>query len=241
MSEKSAPKGRIPVDGLPGSTRPWETIGIDVTDPFHTAPSRSRFIVAVVNHFSGFPDLLLSPSHDASVLVGWLTELFARYGNPDCVVSNNVPEFAGNLFTEFLASRDIKHHRTPVYQPQTNGKVDVFNRAIKFHAQTLTTGSFEFEKGMMDLLALFRAERPTPGGTSPAELFLGRHPRLAFEPRRTHDDTQAVEPPARGASGAAAPSTTSVAKAASSTRATLSASDVLPVPHARDIGPTLVF
>jgi len=97
MSEKPAPKGRIPVDGLPGSTRPWETIGIDVTGPFHTAPSRCRFIVAVVDHFSGFPELL----------VGWLTEQFAHYGNPDCVVSDSGPEFAANQFAEFLASRDI--------------------------------------------------------------------------------------------------------------------------------------
>jgi len=52
---------------------------------------------------------------------------------------------------------------------------------------------------MMDLLARFRAEPPTPDGANSAELFLGRHPRLAFEPRRTHDDTQSVEPPARRA------------------------------------------
>jgi len=52
---------------------------------------------------------------------------------------------------------------------------------------------------MIDLIARFPAERPTPDGTSPAALFLGRRTRLAFEPRRDHVDTQDVDPPTRQA------------------------------------------
>jgi len=86
---------------------------------------------------------------------------------------------------------------------------------------------------IIDLLARFRAERPTPDGASPAELFLGRR----AVPTTTHKLSNQLldkQTRLRGASGAAAPSTNSVAEASSSTKATLDAFYVLPVAHARD-------
>ena len=181
-SDKSRPKGRIPTDPIPKPSRPWEKIAIDVTGPFHTASFRNRFIVVAIDYYSGFPELLLSESHEAKRIITWLSELFARYGNPEVIVTDNAPEFTSEHFLEFLKGRDIQHHRTPVYHPQTNGKVEAFNRTIKFHAQTFAHNPIDFKTGMEELLERFRAERPSPEVLSPSELMFGRRPRLAFEP-----------------------------------------------------------
>ncbi len=48
----------------------------------------------------------------------------------DEVMTDNGPNFRSHLFTEVLAERAIRHRRTRPYRPQTNGKVERFNRTL---------------------------------------------------------------------------------------------------------------
>jgi transposase InsO family protein len=48
----------------------------------------------------------------------------------DEVLTDNGSNFRSDLFAEVLAERAIKHRRTRPYRPQTNGKVERFNRTI---------------------------------------------------------------------------------------------------------------
>lgn len=190
-SGKSAPKVNVPTDPVDQPSDPWQRIGIDVSGPFATVPTNQRFMIVVVDHFSGFPEVKLANDHNVGTTIKFLEELFARYGNPDVIVSDNGPEYRSSAFKDFLAERDITHHRTPVYHPQANGKVEVFNRTLKFHAQALSNGHVDFKKGITELLARYRAERPSENKPSPAELMFQRRIRLPFEPRRTEAEQPA--------------------------------------------------
>ncbi len=48
----------------------------------------------------------------------------------DEVLTDNGSNFRSGLFAEALAERSIKHRRTRPYRPQTNGKVERFNRTM---------------------------------------------------------------------------------------------------------------
>lgn len=48
----------------------------------------------------------------------------------DEVLTDNGSNFRSRLFAEILAERAIKHRRTRPYRPQTNGKVERFNRTM---------------------------------------------------------------------------------------------------------------
>ena len=48
----------------------------------------------------------------------------------DEVMSDNGSNFRSRVFAEQLAERAIKHRRTRPYRPQTNGKVERFNRTM---------------------------------------------------------------------------------------------------------------
>uniref|UniRef100_A0A915K529 Uncharacterized protein n=1 Tax=Romanomermis culicivorax TaxID=13658 RepID=A0A915K529_ROMCU len=58
----------------------------------------------------------------------------------------------------------------PVYHPQSNDKVEVFNPSLKFHAQATATSNTPFAAVITDLLARFGAERLNPETLSPAEI-----------------------------------------------------------------------
>lgn len=48
----------------------------------------------------------------------------------DEVLTDNGSNFRSSDFAELLAERPIKHRRTKPYRPQTNGKVERFNRTM---------------------------------------------------------------------------------------------------------------
>ncbi len=180
-SAKSNPKQKIPVKEIPTPKNPWEKVAIDVTGPFAVAPQSHRFIVVLIDYHSKFPEVLLTNSHDSKTIIKWLCDVFSRFGNPGTIVSDNGPEFISNEFKTFLKSRDIVHHLTPVYHPQENGLVEVFNRSLKHHVQACQNSPTSFSTSVQEFLTRFRAESPKPGQKSPAELFLKRRIRLPFE------------------------------------------------------------
>ena len=130
-SAKSAPKLHIPPQRIDLPEKPWQKVAIDITGPFSTAPTHQRFIVVLIDYFSSFPEILCTNDITSGRIIKWFKEVFARYGNPDRLVSDNGPQFDSGEFSDFLRSRDIFHERTPVYHPQQNGLVEVFNRYLK--------------------------------------------------------------------------------------------------------------
>lgn len=164
--------------------KPWSKVAIDVTGPFATAPYHQRFIVVVIDYHSKYPEVLLTGNMTSSTIIRWLKEVFARYGNPDILVSDNGTNFTSTEFSRFLRSRDILHWRTPNYDPQRNGLVEVFNRYLKYGIQTFAAARKQFAEGINELLANFRSTAPMPNGESPAKLLFGRDMRMNYEPRR---------------------------------------------------------
>uniref|UniRef100_A0A915L3I8 Integrase catalytic domain-containing protein n=1 Tax=Romanomermis culicivorax TaxID=13658 RepID=A0A915L3I8_ROMCU len=136
----------------------------------------------VIDYLSGFPEVPLCPNHTAQRTINFLTELFARYGNHAVLVSDNRPE---DTFIEFRSKPDIQHHATLIYHQHSNGKVEVFNRLLKFHAQATATSNTPLAKVMTELLAQFRAEGPNQETLSPAEIMLNRRACLPFEPHQS--------------------------------------------------------
>ena len=72
-----------------------------------------------------------------------LNELFAQFGVPEVLVSDNGSQFTSNEFAEFFKQNAIKHLRSPPGHPQSNGQVerfvDIFKRALYKMKGTGTT------------------------------------------------------------------------------------------------------
>lgn len=53
---------------------------------------------------------------------------FSRHGNPECIVTDNGPQFTSAEFAEFMHSHGIHYIRTSVYSPAANGAVERLKR-----------------------------------------------------------------------------------------------------------------
>ena len=180
-SGKSMKPNIVPRVDVPPPETAWTKLAIDIAGPYYTAPVGRRFIVSIIDYYSKFPEVLLTDKTTSLSIIKWLEIVFARYGNPEELVSDNGPQFTSYEFEQFLSSRNIRHIRTCVYTPQQNGLVEVFNRYIKYGVEAFTSDHTGWDQGMNELLAQFRATAPTPNSKSPAELMFGRKLRLPFE------------------------------------------------------------
>jgi transposase InsO family protein len=185
-SEKSFKPNVVPRMEIPVPDTAWSKVAIDIAGPYFTAPVGRRFIVTIIDYYSKFPEVLLTDTTTSLSIIKWLEEVFARYGNPDELVSDNGPQFVSHEFQYFLKSRNVKHHRASVYTPQQNGLVEVFNRFLKHGIQAFYGAHTSWDQGILELLAHYRATAPSANKESPCELMFGRKMRLPFEVSMTN-------------------------------------------------------
>ncbi len=189
-SSKSRPTTAVPAISLPVETVPGRHYAIDITGPCFNGNN----VVCLIDYATRFPETLTTKKTTSAVIINWLKGIFARYGTPDILTSDNGPQFVSDEFREFLGSRDIEHHRAAVYNPQENGVVENFNRYIKHGIEAFTAENIDWDEGMHHLLSQFRATSPVPNGKSPAETFLGRPIRLPFQLKQKRDELRAQRP-----------------------------------------------
>ncbi|XP_052833810.1 uncharacterized protein K02A2.6-like [Octopus bimaculoides] len=76
----------------------------------------SHYII-VVDSYSKWPEVCKWSRPTTSVTINFLKELFARYGVPDTIVSDNGTQFTAKEIERFCKSVQMKHVLTPPYFP----------------------------------------------------------------------------------------------------------------------------
>ena len=89
----------------------------------------------VVDSYSKWPELLRCRRPTTGTTIGFLHELFARFGVVDCVVTDDGSQLTSVEFEEFCEIFQIKHITTPQFHPRSNGQaerlVDTLKRTLK--------------------------------------------------------------------------------------------------------------
>ena len=115
-----------------------------------------------------------------------LRRLFAAYGLPEELVSDNGPPFTSTVFKSFRKSNGIKHTLVPPYHLASNGAAE---RAVGILKQTLLRDILDRKSGgqsislqhrMSNFLIKYRSTPHRITGRTSAELFLGRPIRTRF-------------------------------------------------------------
>ena len=167
--------------------RPWHRIHIDFLGPL-----RGFMWLVIVDAHSKWPEVLPFRSTTATATVNSLRTVFARYGCPEEVVSDNRPQFTAEEFQSFLRANGIRHRRSAPYHPATNGLAERFVQSFK-RAITATPSTMPVQEAADKFLMKYRSTIHPTTGESPDQLFLRRplctrlsllHPSVA---QRVHD------------------------------------------------------
>ena len=170
--------------------RPWSRVGADLCD------LRGRTLLVVSDYFSNFIEVENTHKVTTNGVSKALKAMFARYGVPDELVTDNGPQFASAEFVKFARVWGFKHVTSSPYYPQSNGRAE---NAVKTVKRLFTKCH---EAGQSEYRALLDwRNTPSEGiGTSPAQRFFCRHcktllptTQILLEPRfSTEKDMQAL-------------------------------------------------
>ena len=90
------------------------------------------FLVVVDAH-SKWPEVILVSSTTSSLTIEVLRDLFARFGIPEQIVSDNGAQFVFEEFQAFIRSNGIGHITSAPYHPVANSLAE---KAVQTFKQT---------------------------------------------------------------------------------------------------------
>ena len=150
-------------------SRPWTRVHVDFAGPVFG----SSFLIVVDAH-SKWPEVQEMKSTTAAKTIEVLRQMFARYGLPEQLVSDNGPQFIAEEFATFLKQNAVKHIKCAPYHPSSNGLAERFVRTFKEAMRTGDRDNTPLHHRIESFLLTYRATPHATTGVSPCSLFLGR-------------------------------------------------------------------
>ncbi|VDI47523.1 Hypothetical predicted protein [Mytilus galloprovincialis] len=105
--------------------RPWAKVGTDLCS------FEGKDYLVTVDYFSNFWEIDFLESTKPKTVIRKLRALFARYGIPDTVISDNGPQFSCNEFAKFATEWEFDHKTSSPTYPQSNGKAEQAVKSAK--------------------------------------------------------------------------------------------------------------
>ena len=156
---------------------PWSRVHIDFAQPSNS----NYYLLIIVDAYSKFPEVFKVNNMTAKTTIRILDQLFARYGIPDVVVSDNGPQLVCSEFKSFLESYGVRHKTTPSYFPATNGQAERFVQTTKQSLLKSLEENADVETSLNRCLHKMRICTSDATGKSPSELFFGRQIKTSLD------------------------------------------------------------
>ncbi len=173
-NRQAPPKSRLQLTETPG--RPWARVGVDLSGPLPATVESYRYLLAVVDHLTGFAEAIPLPDKRAATVWAALDVIFARYGYPEEIVTDNGSEFTAAEIRAQYEQHGIRHLRTTALHPQSNGATERFHRTIKDTIRRLSNNRpREWAACLNKALWAYRiSPQATRGNASPYEILFGQ-------------------------------------------------------------------
>ena len=164
-------------------TRPWAQLHVDFAGPMD-----GRMYLIVVDAHSKWLEVLPMTTATALTTIQHLRTLFARFGIPESLVSDNGPQFTAAEFQLFCKQNGIRHIQVAPYHPAPNGLAEMAVQTFKKGIQKFKTGTIGDR--IARFLMQYRVTPHTTTGSSPAELLFGRRLRTRLDTIRPNLERQ---------------------------------------------------
>lgn len=172
---RNEPK-KVPTHYWEYPTQPWERIHLDFAGPF-----QGHMFMLVVDAHSKWVEVSNVSTASTNVVMNVLETLFARYGLPRTLVSDNATCFTSAQFQQFLRTYNIKHVTCAPFHPASNGQAERYVFTFKQALKSLKNYQGDMQKRLNTFLYTYRRAPNVTTNESPAKLFLGREIRSKLD------------------------------------------------------------
>ena len=137
-------------------TRPWARLHLDFAGPL-----KGKMYLVIVDAHSKWIEAICTPSATSAAVIEELNVLFAQFGLPDTIVTDNGTCFVSAEFSAFLKRNGIKQITSAPYHPATNGMAERAVQIVKKGLKKITQGNIRTR-----LARILKAYRLTPHCTT---------------------------------------------------------------------------
>lgn len=199
-AQRPAPPPVAPLHSWPWPEEAWSRLHLDFLGPFN-----NYHYLVIIDAHSKWIEVERLKKTTATIIIDRLRRIFARFGLPKRIVSDNGPPFSSAEFGHYLERNGIKQTLIAPYHPASNGAAENAVRTIK---RVLKKAQMENEDSGTALSRFLFTYRNTEQGTTkrePAVALLGRRlrgrldllrPDVGAAPRSVQLDREQRQPPA---------------------------------------------
>ena len=171
---------------MTNADRAWEEVSMDF------AEVEGKYLLIIVDDFTRYPEVEIISFLTASTVIPKIKSVFARWGIPKVVKTDNGPPFNSTNFAEYAKISGFKHRKITPLWPEANGEAERFVRTIK---KTISAAKIEHRNWQYEMWIFLRNYRATPHSStkiSPATVMTGRDIRTRL-PQNTRGKPTEVE------------------------------------------------
>lgn len=159
---------REPLKMSPLPEFPFDEISIDF------ASVDGETLLVVVDDYSRFPIVEIVTTTSAGATIPKLHNIFATFGVPRVVKSDNGPPFNGSEFKRFSDIMGFHHRKVTPLWPQANGEVERFVKTLKKAVKAAKAVGKNWRKEINIFLMSYRNTPHTTTGVAPSMLMFKR-------------------------------------------------------------------
>ena len=116
---------REPLISTPLLNYPWERVAADLFE------LKGSPYLLVADYYSRFVEVQKLTTTTSSNIITQLKTIFARFGFPATMVTDNGPQFDSHEVKEFAQAYEFQHTTTSPYFPQSNGFAERMVKTVK--------------------------------------------------------------------------------------------------------------
>ncbi|CAH0713889.1 unnamed protein product, partial [Brenthis ino] len=150
---------------------PWTRLHADFADC-----DGKRFLI-IIDAYSKWIEVIQMNRTDAVSTIEAFRSIFARFGLPSQLVTDNGPPFSSQMFKEYCYKNCIKHSTSAPYRPQANGAAENAVKTIKKVIKRAVHLGENISQALSKFLFQYRNCEHTTTAVSPAVALLGRRLR----------------------------------------------------------------
>lgn len=176
----------------------WTTLAADFFGPLDTG----NYLLVIIDEYSRFPIVRPVSSTSAMATLPIMDDIFAAWGSPETLKTDNGPPFSGEDFRRFMTYLGVRHRKVTPLWPQTNGMVERFMGNIKKAVQRAKLSQISLGQALCQMLRDYRNTPHSSTGKCPAELVLRRVsrtrlPQVEATPTTGHESIAAKDKEAK--------------------------------------------
>lgn len=142
-----------------------------------------RYVISAVEYATGYAVVRALPDKKHEGVVDFIASLCNLYGVPKHILTDNGTEFMNDVVQYFCDDRGIHHMRTSPHHPETNGRVERFNKELQDRLRVLqiARNTQDWVSLLETAVFLHNTHPVRPHRKSPFELLYGTPARSTID------------------------------------------------------------